>query len=161
DGSYKITGTKIFISAGEHDLTENILHLVLARIDDPQTPPGIKGISLFLVPKMIDGARNAVSCGRIEEKMGIHAHSTCELNFENATGWLVGAAHKGMRAMFVMMNEARLGVGLQGLGISEVAYQNAVHYAQERRQGQPIDEKATRDGAAPAAVPIIRHPDVR
>jgi len=160
DGSYKISGTKIFISAGEHDLADNILHLVLARIDDPSTPPGIKGISLFLVPKMIDGARNPVFCGRIEEKMGIHANSTCEMNFENATGWLVGEAHKGMRAMFVMMNEARLGVGLQGLGLSEVAYQNAVHYASERRQGQPIDQKAGAEGAGDA-VAIINHPDVR
>jgi len=161
DGSYKITGAKIFISAGEHDLAENILHLVLARIDDPATPPGIKGISLFIVPKMIDGARNPVFCGRIEEKMGIHANSTCEMNFENAAGWLVGEAHKGMRAMFVMMNEARLGVGLQGLGLSEVSYQNAVHYASERRQGQPIDQKAGVETAGDAAVAILRHPDVR
>jgi len=160
-GSYKITGTKIFISAGEHDLAENIIHLVLAKIDAPDTPLGIRGISLFVVPKYIDGNRNPVYCGRIEEKMGIHANSTCEMNFEGAQGWLVGEAHKGMRAMFVMMNEARLGVGLQGLGISEVAYQNAVIYAQERRQGQPIDQKA---GSAPddaPAVAIIAHPDVR
>lgn len=161
DGSYKISGTKIFISAGEHDLAENILHLVLAKIDDPSTPQGIKGISLFIVPKMIDGERNPVFCGRIEEKMGIHANSTCEMNFENATGWLVGEAHKGMRAMFVMMNEARLGVGLQGLGLSEVSYQNAVNYAAERRQGQPIDQKATDEAAGDAAVAIIDHPDIR
>ena len=161
DGSYKITGTKIFISAGEHDLAENILHLVLAKIDDPETPAGIKGISLFLVPKFIDGDRNPAFCGRIEEKMGIHGNSTCEMNFEAATGWLVGEAHKGMRAMFVMMNEARLGVGLQGLGISEVSYQNAVHYAADRKQGQPIDQKASDDPAQGSAAPIIVHPDVR
>ncbi len=159
DGSYKISGTKIFISAGEHDLAENIIHLVLAKIDAPDTPAGIKGISLFVVPKFIDGVRNPAYCGRIEEKMGIHANSTCEMNFEEATGWLVGEAHKGMRAMFVMMNEARLGVGLQGLGLSEVAYQNAVTYAQDRRQGQPIDQKA--DAAAAPAVSIIDHPDIR
>lgn len=161
DGSYKITGTKIFISAGEHDLAENILHLVLAKIDSPDTPAGIKGISLFLVPKMIGGERNPVFCGRIEEKMGIHANSTCEINFESATGWLVGEAHKGMRAMFVMMNEARLGVGLQGLGLSEVSYQNAVAYAQDRKQGQPIDQKAGDSTAGDPAVAIINHPDVR
>ncbi len=161
DGSYKISGTKIFISAGEHDLAENIIHLVLAKIDAPDTPAGIKGISLFVVPKFIDGVRNPAFCGRIEEKMGIHANSTCELNFEEATGWLVGEAHKGMRAMFVMMNEARLGVGLQGLGLSEVAYQNAVAYAQDRRQGQPIDQKAESANAAAPAVPIIEHPDIR
>lgn len=161
DGSYVLSGTKIFISAGEHDLSENILHLVLARIDDPSTPPGIKGISLFIVPKFIDGVRNPVYCGRIEEKMGIHANSTCEMNFEGATGWLVGEAHKGMRAMFVMMNEARLGVGLQGLGLSEVAYQNAVAYAQDRRQGQPIDQKAEAAVPGAPAVAIIEHPDIR
>lgn len=161
DGSYKITGTKIFISAGEHDLAENIIHLVLAKIDAPDTPAGIKGISLFVVPKFIDNERNPVYCGRIEEKMGIHANSTCEMNFEAATGWLVGEAHKGMRAMFVMMNEARLGVGLQGLGLSEVAYQNAVTYAQERRQGQPIDQRADAAAAEAPAVPIISHPDIR
>lgn len=160
DGSYKISGTKIFISAGEHDMAENIVHLVLARIDAPDTPAGIRGISLFVVPKFIEGQRNDVYCGRIEEKMGIHANSTCEMNFENATGTLVGDAHKGMRAMFVMMNEARLGVGLQGLGLSEAAYQNAVIYAQDRKQGQPIDQKA---GSAEdtAAIAIIGHPDVR
>jgi alkylation response protein AidB-like acyl-CoA dehydrogenase len=157
DGSYKISGTKIFISAGEHDLTDNILHLVLAKIDAPDTPAGIRGISLFIVPKFIDDTRNPVYCGRIEEKMGIHANSTCEMNFEGATSWLVGEAHKGMRAMFVMMNEARLGVGLQGLGLSEVAYQNAVAYAIDRKQGAPIDAK---DAGSPA-VAIIHHADVR
>ncbi|MFN7114164.1 MAG: acyl-CoA dehydrogenase [Alphaproteobacteria bacterium] len=161
DGSYKITGTKIFISAGDHDLAENIIHLVLAKIDAPDTPAGIKGISLFVVPKFTDGARNDVYCGRIEEKMGIHANSTCEMNFEGAQGWLVGEAHKGMRAMFVMMNEARLGVGLQGLGLSEVSYQNAVSYAQDRKQGQPIDQKAASAPEDAAAVAIIHHPDVR
>lgn len=161
DGSYKITGTKIFISAGEHDLAENIIHLVLAKIDAPDTPAGIKGISLFVVPKFTDGNRNGVYCGRIEEKMGIHANSTCEMNFEDAQGWLVGEAHKGMRAMFVMMNEARLGVGLQGLGLSEVAYQNAVSYAQDRKQGQPIDQKAGSAADDAPAVAIISHPEVR
>jgi alkylation response protein AidB-like acyl-CoA dehydrogenase len=161
DGSYKITGTKIFISAGEHDLAENIIHLVLAKIDAPDTPAGIRGISLFVVPKFTDGNRNGVYCGRIEEKMGIHANSTCEMTFEAADGWLVGEAHKGMRAMFVMMNEARLGVGLQGLGISEVAYQNAVSYAQDRRQGQPIDRKADSAADDAPSVAIIAHPDVR
>ncbi len=158
DGTYAITGTKIFISAGEHDLTSNICHLVLARIDDHLTPAGIKGISLFLVPKFLqDGTRNGVACARIEEKMGIHGNSTCEMGFDNAKGWLIGEAHKGMRAMFVMMNEARLGVALQGLGLSEVAYQNAVNYAIDRKQGQPIEAKE----AGAAAVSIITHPDVR
>lgn len=158
DGSYKITGTKIFISAGEHDMASNILHLVLAKIEDPSTPPGIKGISLFIVPKIMeDGSRNPVFCQRIEEKMGIHGNSTCEMGFEEATGWLVGEAHKGMRAMFVMMNEARLGVGLQGLGLSEVAYQNGLAYALDRKQSAPIDSK---DAGAPA-VSIIHHADVR
>ncbi len=163
DGSYAVSGTKIFISAGEHDLSSNIVHLVLARIEDPATPAGIKGISLFLVPKFMPEtmARNAVFCGRIEEKMGIHANSTCEMNFEGATGWLVGEAHKGMKAMFVMMNEARLGVGLQGLGLSEAAYQNAVIYAMDRKQGQPIDQKVNDTNLAKPAVSIIHHPDVR
>jgi len=158
DGSYALTGTKIFISAGEHDLTSNIIHLVLAKIEDPSTPPGIKGISLFVVPKFLPdtNARNNVSCGRIEEKMGIHGNSTCEMNFEGAKGWLVGEANKGMKAMFVMMNEARLGVGLQGLGLSEVAYQNALNYALDRVQSAPIDHKG--EGAS---VTIINHPDVR
>jgi alkylation response protein AidB-like acyl-CoA dehydrogenase len=163
DGSYAVTGTKIFISSGEHDLTSNICHLVLAKIDDPATPPGIKGISLFIVPKMLPdtGARNPVFCGHIEEKMGIHGNSTCVLNFEGARGWLVGEAHKGMKAMFVMMNEARLGVGLQGLGLSEIAYQNGLAYALDRRQGQPIEQKSADAAAAKEAVPIIAHPDVR
>jgi hypothetical protein len=166
DGRYSISGTKIFISAGEHDMSQNIVHLVLARIDNPSTPPGIKGISLFLVPKFIPddqgnpGERNKVYCGRIEEKMGIHANSTCEMNFEGATGWLIGEAHKGMRAMFVMMNEARLGVGLQGLGLSEVAYQNGLAYALDRKQGLKIDDMGE-EAAARGAVPIISHADVR
>lgn len=162
DGSYAISGTKIFISAGEHDLTDNIIHLVLARL--PDAPEGVKGISLFVVPKfMVEadgsiGARNGVSCGSIEEKMGIHGNSTCVLNYDKATGFLVGEAHKGLRAMFVMMNAARLGVGMQGLGISEVSYQNAVDYAKDR-----VQSKALRDAANPDAKsqPIIVHPDVR
>ena len=167
DGSFRITGTKIFISSGEHDLTSNIVHLVLAKIDDPSTPPGIKGISLFVVPKFLPdghggvGARNPVSCGRLEEKMGIHGNSTCEMNFDSAAGWLIGEPHKGMRAMFVMMNEARLGVGLQGVALSEVAYQNAVAYALDRKQGRPIEEKLSDENLSKDAVPIITHPDVR
>ena len=164
DGSYKLTGTKIFISAGEHDMAGNICHLVLARIEDPATPQGIKGISLFIVPKFNPtdkgevGARNPIFCGRIEEKMGIHGNSTCEMNLEAASGHLVGEAHKGMKAMFVMMNEARLGVGLQGLGLSEVAYQNALVYALDRVQSQAIDQKTGEGGKS---VKIISHPDVR
>ncbi|MEQ9315972.1 MAG: acyl-CoA dehydrogenase family protein, partial [Henriciella sp.] len=133
DGSYKITGQKIWISGGEQDLTENIIHLVLARIDG--APDGIKGISLFVVPKFMVGedgslgARNDVACGGLEEKMGIHGNATCVMNYDGATGWLVGEEHKGMRTMFVMMNEARLGVGLQGLSQAEVAYQNAADFA--------------------------------
>jgi acyl-CoA dehydrogenase len=133
DGSYKITGTKIFISAGEHDLSENIIHLVLARIEG--APAGTKGISLFVAPKILVnadgslGARNAVSCGSIEEKMGIHGNATCVMNYDGATGWLVGEENRGLNAMFTMMNEARLGVGVQGLAQSEVAYQNAAIYA--------------------------------
>jgi alkylation response protein AidB-like acyl-CoA dehydrogenase len=167
DGSYAVTGDKIFISAGEHDLTSNILHLVLARIDDPTTPQGIKGISLFLVPKFIPGMdgvvgeRNTVTCGRIEEKMGIHGNSTCELNFEGAKGFLVGEPHKGMKGMFVMMNEARLSVGLQGLALSEAALQGAVAYAQDRTQSALITSKQSKDGAAIASAKIIEHPDVR
>ena len=140
DGSYKITGTKIFISAGEHDLTDNIIHLVLARIDG--APAGTKGISLFIVPKFLltaDGAlgeRNAVSCGSIEEKMGIHGNATCVMNYDGATGWLTGEKHRGLYAMFTMMNTARLSVGVQGLALSEVAYQNAVAYAKERLSGR-------------------------
>ena len=168
DGSYALTGSKIFISSGEHDLTSNICHLVLAKIDDPATPVGIKGVSLFVVPKFLPdsqgnpGTRNPVYCGRIEEKMGIHGNSTCELNFEGAQGWLVGEAHKGMKAMFVMMNEARLGVGLQGMSLSEVAYQNGLAYALDRRQGQAIDERKPADEPVlREAVPLITHPDVR
>lgn len=162
DGSYKISGTKIFISAGEHDLTENIVHLVLARI--PGGPEGIKGISLFIVPKFLPnkegapGARNGVTCARIEEKMGIHSNATCVLNYENATGWLIGEQHKGMRAMFTMMNEARLAVGLQGLGIAQVAYENAVAYAKERRQGRALKGAAEPNQPADS---ILVHPDVR
>jgi acyl-CoA dehydrogenase len=162
DGSYKITGTKIFISGGEQDLTENIVHLVLARIEG--APAGVRGISLFVVPKrMINadgslGARNGVSCGSIEHKMGIHGNSTCVMNYDNATGWLVGEENKGLNAMFVMMNEARLGVGVQGLAQSEVAYQNAVTYAKERLQGRAISGVKEKDKPAD---PIIVHPDVR
>ncbi len=142
DGSYAITGQKIFISAGEHDLTDNIVHLVLARIEG--APAGTKGISLFLVPKFLPGAeggvgeRNGVMCGSIEHKMGIHGNSTAVLNYDGAKGWLVGEEHRGLPAMFVMMNGARLGVAVQGLGISEVAYQNAAAYAKERRQGRSL-----------------------
>ena len=142
DGSYAITGQKIFISAGEHDLTDNIVHLVLARIEG--APAGTKGISLFLVPKFLPdadggaGERNGVVCGSIEHKMGIHGNSTAVLNYDGAKGWLVGEEHRGLPAMFVMMNGARLGVAVQGLGISEVAYQNAAAYAKERRQGRSL-----------------------
>jgi acyl-CoA dehydrogenase len=162
DGSYKITGTKIFISAGEHDLTENIIHLVLARIEG--APAGIKGVSLFVVPKFLvkpDGSlgqRNGVSCGSIEHKMGIHGNSTCVMNYDNATGWLIGEENKGMQGMFVMMNEARLGVAVQGLAQSEVAYQNAVSYARDRLQGRSISGVKAPDKPAD---PIIVHPDVR
>jgi acyl-CoA dehydrogenase len=162
DGSYKITGTKIFISAGEHDLTENILHLVLARIEG--APEGTKGISLFIVPKFLPtanggvGLRNAVTCGSIEEKMGIHGNATCVMNYDGSTGWLVGDANRGLQAMFVMMNEARLSVGLQGLALSEVAYQNAAAYAKERLSGRAMTgAKFPRQPADP----IIVHPDVR
>ena len=163
DGTYKITGTKIFISGGEQDLTENIVHLVLARIEG--APAGIKGVSLFVVPKKkldADGSltseMNGVSCGSIEHKMGIHGNSTCVLNFDNAVGTLVGEENKGMQAMFVMMNEARLGVGVQGLSQSEVAYQNAVNYARERLQGRSLTGAKEKDKPAD---PIIVHPDVR
>jgi alkylation response protein AidB-like acyl-CoA dehydrogenase len=162
DGSYKITGTKIFISAGEHDLTENIIHLVLARIEG--APAGIKGVSLFVVPKVLVnadgslGARNGVSCGSIEHKMGIHGNSTCVMNYDGATGWLIGEENKGMQGMFVMMNEARLGVAVQGLAQSEVAYQNAVAYARERLQGRALTGAKEADKPAD---PIIVHPDVR
>ncbi|KAA5606033.1 acyl-CoA dehydrogenase [Roseospira marina] len=162
DGSYRLTGTKIFISAGEHDLTENIVHLVLARL--PDAPKGIKGISLFVVPKYVPddnggvGARNGVQCASIEHKMGIKASSTCVLNFDDATGWLVGAPHKGMRAMFTMMNAARLAVGVQGLGLAEASYQGAVEYARERVQGRALTGAKAPDKAAD---PILVHPDVR
>jgi acyl-CoA dehydrogenase len=161
DGSYKITGTKIFISAGEHDLAANIIHLVLARIEG--APEGVKGISLFIVPKFMPadgglGARNAVSCGSIEEKMGIHGNSTCVMNFDGATGWLVSEPNRGLQAMFVMMNEARLGVGVQGLALSEVAYQNAAAYAKERLAGRALTGAKFKDKPAD---PIIVHPDVR
>jgi len=162
DGSYNLTGTKTFISAGEHDLTENIVHLVLARL--PDAPPGVKGISLFVVPKFLPmpdgspGPRNGVSCGSIEHKMGIKASATCVINFDAATGWLVGQPHKGMRAMFTMMNAARLGVGIQGLGLAEASYQGALSYAQERLQGRAIS--GTRHPDKPAD-PILVHPDVR
>ncbi|MCG6857513.1 MAG: acyl-CoA dehydrogenase C-terminal domain-containing protein [Salaquimonas sp.] len=162
DGSYAISGQKIFISAGEHDLSENIVHLVLARIEG--APEGTKGISLFIVPKFIPdadgnpGERNGVTCGSIEEKMGIHANATCVLNYDEATGWLVGEENRGLAAMFVMMNEARLGVGLQGLAISEVAYQNAAEYARERIQGRSLTGPKAPDKKAD---PIIVHPDVR
>lgn len=162
DGSWSVTGQKIFISAGEHDLTSNIVHLVLARIDG--APEGTSGISLFVVPKFLPnqdgnpGERNAVSCGSIEEKMGIHGNATCVMNYDGATGWLVGEENKGLRAMFTMMNEARLGVGVQGLAQSEVAYQNAAIYARERLQGRALSGSKNPDGKAD---PIIVHPDVR
>lgn len=162
DGSYKITGTKIFISAGEHDLTENIVHLVLAKL--PDAPAGTRGISMFIVPKFMPnedgtaGARNPATCGAIEHKMGIKASSTCVMNFEDATGWLVGAPHKGMRYMFTMMNTARLGVGIQGLGLAETAYQSAAAYAKERLQGRSLAGAMFPEKAAD---PIIVHPDVR
>ncbi|WP_271272285.1 acyl-CoA dehydrogenase C-terminal domain-containing protein [Aliamphritea hakodatensis] len=160
DGSYRLTGTKIFISAGDHDLTDNIVHLVLART--PDAPEGIKGISLFLVPKKCpDGGSltdNQVSCGGIEHKMGIKASSTCQINFDDATGWLIGDLHKGMRAMFTMMNQARLAVGIQGLGLAEASYQGARNYARERLQGRALSGVKAPDKPAD---PIIVHPDVR
>ncbi|MFL5222353.1 MAG: acyl-CoA dehydrogenase C-terminal domain-containing protein, partial [Microvirga sp.] len=162
DGSYAISGTKIFISAGEHDLAENIVHLVLARIEG--APMGTKGISLFVVPKFLVGedgavgARNGVSCGSIEHKMGIHGNSTCVMNYDGAKGWLVGAENKGLNAMFVMMNEARLAVGIQGLALSEVAFQNAAAYAKDRLQGRSLTGPKAPDKPAD---PIIVHADVR
>ena len=162
DGSYQLTGTKIFITSGEHDMTDNIIHLVLARL--PDAPAGIKGISLFLVPKFMvneDGSlgeRNLVFCGSIEHKMGIHASSTCVMNFDGATGYLVGQPHKGMQAMFVMMNAERLGVGMQGLGIGEASYQNAVAYARDRIQGRALKSALQADKPAD---PLWVHPDVR
>jgi len=162
DGTYAITGTKIFISAGEHDLTSNIIHLVLAKT--PGAPDSTKGISLFIVPKFIldengnPGERNGVTCGSIEKKMGIHGNATCLLNYDGATGYLVGEENKGLAAMFIMMNAARLGVGIQGYAQAEVAYQNAVNYALDRRQGRALTGPA--DPTAKAD-PIFVHPDVR
>ena len=162
DGTYRITGNKIFISAGEHDLTSNILHLVLAKL--PDAPPGTRGISLFLVPKFLPtedgrpGARNGVVCTALEHKMGIKASATCAMSFDDAVGWLVGQPHRGLAAMFTMMNEARLGVGVQGLGLAEVSYQNAVAYAKDRLQGRALGGAAHPDKPAD---PIIVHPDVR
>ena len=162
DGSYAITGTKIFISAGEHDMSENIIHLVLAKT--PGAPESSKGISLFIVPKVLvndDGSlgeRNAVSCGSIEHKMGIHGNATCVMNYDGATGWMVGEENKGLAAMFIMMNAARLGVGIQGLAQAEAAYQNAVQYAQDRRQGRALTGPAEPQEKAD---PLFVHPDVR
>ncbi len=162
DGSYKISGSKIFISAGEHDMAANIIHLVLARL--PDAPKGTKGISLFIVPKFLPdadgkpGARNGISCGAIEEKMGIHGNSTCQMNLDDAVGWLIGEPNKGLNAMFVMMNAARLGVGMQSLGLTEVAYQNAVVYAKDRLQMRSLSGAKAPDKPAD---PIIVHPDVR
>lgn len=161
-GGYKISGTKIFISAGEHDLADNIIHLVLARL--PDAPAGTKGISLFLVPKFMAksdsslGERNGVKCGSIEHKMGIKASATCVMNFDGATGWLVGKPNKGMSAMFTMMNEARIAVAMQGLGLAEVAYQNAVHYARDRLQGRSLTGAKFPEKPAD---PLIVHPDIR
>ncbi|MDE4175474.1 acyl-CoA dehydrogenase C-terminal domain-containing protein [Phaeobacter sp. PT47_59] len=162
DGSYKVSGQKIFISAGDHDMSDNVIHLVLAKI--PGGPEGIKGVSLFIVPKFIvneDGSlgeRNGVSVGNIEKKMGIHGNSTCVMNYDEATGYLLGTEHKGMRAMFTMMNEARLGVGMQGVAQAEAAYQNAVEYAKDRLQGRDVTGVKNPDGPAD---PLIVHPDIR
>ncbi|MGR3565273.1 MAG: acyl-CoA dehydrogenase C-terminal domain-containing protein [Heliomarina sp.] len=162
DGSYKISGQKIFISAGEHEMADNIIHLVLAKITG--APEGIKGVSLFIVPKFLVnedgslGARNGVACGKIEEKMGIHGNSTCVMNYDEATGYLLGEEHKGMRAMFTMMNEARIGVGMQGLSQAEVAFQNALEYAKDRLQGRDVTGVKNPDGPAD---PLIVHPDIR
>jgi alkylation response protein AidB-like acyl-CoA dehydrogenase len=162
DGTYKITGSKIFISAGEHDMSENIVHLVLARL--PEAPEGSKGISLFLVPKFLPnldgsiGERNGITCGAIEEKMGIHGNATCQMNLDGAIGTLIGQPHKGLNAMFVFMNAARLGVGMQSLGLTEVAYQNALVYAKDRIQMRSLSGPKAPDKPAD---PIIVHPDVR
>ncbi|MEO0958694.1 MAG: acyl-CoA dehydrogenase C-terminal domain-containing protein [Pseudomonadota bacterium] len=162
DGSYAIEGQKIFISSGEHDMAENIIHLVLARVQG--APEGVKGISLFVVPKFMvneDGSlgqRNALSCGKVEEKMGIHGNSTCVMNYDGATGWMIGEENKGLRAMFTMMNEARLLVGMQGLSIAGAAYQNAAAYAKDRVQGRAVTGAAEPDAKAD---PLIVHPDVR
>jgi len=162
DGSYRLSGSKIFISAGEHDLAANIVHLVLARL--PDAPAGTKGISLFVVPKYLPdasgapGERNPIFCSAIEHKMGIHANATCQISLDEATGWLVGEPHRGLNAMFVMMNAARLGVGMQSLGLTEVAYQNAVAYARDRLQSRSLTGPKATDKPAD---PIIVHPDVR
>ncbi len=162
DGTYAVTGTKIFISAGEHDLTDNIIHLVLAKL--PDAPPGVRGISLFVVPKfLVDDdtgvkTRNSLACGSIEHKMGIKASSTCVMNFDGATGWLCGEPHKGLKAMFTMMNTARLGVGIQGLGLAETAYQSGRLYAIDRLQGRAL--KGAKYPERPAD-PLLVHPDVR
>jgi alkylation response protein AidB-like acyl-CoA dehydrogenase len=162
DGSYKITGQKIFISAGEHDMAENIIHLCLARIEG--APEGVKGISLFIVPKFkldADGnpaERNPVTCGALEHKMGIHGNSTCVMNYDEAEGYLIGEENKGLRVMFVMMNRARLDVGMQGLAQSEVAYQNAAAYAKDRLQGRSLTGPKNENGPAD---PLIVHPDIR
>ncbi len=157
DGSYRITGRKIWISGGEHDLSENIIHLVLARL--PDAPEGTRGLSLFVVPKLLEGgARNGVACIGLERKMGIHGAATCEMEYAGAKGWLVGAPHAGLKAMFTMMNEARLGVGLQGYAVASRAHQAAVAFARERRQGRAVTGAAEPEAAAD---PIIVHPDVR
>jgi alkylation response protein AidB-like acyl-CoA dehydrogenase len=162
DGSYKISGQKIWISAGEHPMSKNIIHLVLARIEG--APEGVKGISLFVVPKFLPddsgepGERNGVRCGGLEEKMGIHGNSTCVMNYDEARGWLVGDEHKGLRIMFVMMNQARLGVGLQGLALAETAYQYSLAFAKDRIQGRSLTGPKNPDQPAD---PIIVHPDVR
>jgi butyryl-CoA dehydrogenase len=162
DGSYKLTGSKIFISAGEHNMSQNILHLVLARL--PDAPAGTHGISLFIVPKFLPkedgspGERNPIYCGGLEEKMGIHGNATCQMNIDGAKGWLVGEPNKGLNAMFVMMNTARLGVGMQSLGLTEVAYQNALAYAKDRLQMRSLTGPKAADKPAD---PIIVHPDVR
>ncbi len=162
DGSYKISGTKIFISSGEHDMAENIIHLVLAKT--PDAPDSVKGISLFIVPKFMVGddgelgERNAVTCGSIEHKMGIHANCTCVMNYDGAVGYMVGEENKGLAAMFIMMNAARLGVGIQGLGVGEVAYQNGVQYAKDRRQGRALTGPQDTDEKADT---LFVHPDVR
>ncbi|HOI66378.1 MAG TPA: acyl-CoA dehydrogenase C-terminal domain-containing protein, partial [Thiomonas arsenitoxydans] len=162
DGSYKLTGQKIFISSGEHDLADNIIHMVLAKL--PGAPEGSKGISLFIVPKFVPtadagvGERNGIFCSGIEHKMGIHANSTCQMTLEDATGWMVGEPNKGLAAMFVMMNGARLGVGMQSLGLTEVAYQNALAYARDRLQMRALTGPKAPDKPAD---PILVHPDVR